>query len=43
MSPSRSAESNAENLLLLESAALADRYSRYIDDLLAKYPPSAPL
>lgn len=34
---SHSAELNAENILLLESPALAERYSRYIDHLIEKY------
>jgi phosphatidylserine/phosphatidylglycerophosphate/cardiolipin synthase-like enzyme len=34
---SRSAEFNAENLLMLENGALADRYSGFIDHLMAKY------
>ena len=34
---SRSAQFNAENILFLESAALADTYSRYIDQLKSKY------
>jgi len=34
---SRSAQSNAENILLIESAALAERYSIYIDHLMQKY------
>jgi phosphatidylserine/phosphatidylglycerophosphate/cardiolipin synthase-like enzyme len=34
---SRSAEFNAENLLMLENSALADRYSAYIDHLMTKY------
>ncbi|HXA08495.1 MAG TPA: phosphatidylserine/phosphatidylglycerophosphate/cardiolipin synthase family protein [Chthoniobacterales bacterium] len=34
---SRSAQFNAENILFLESAALAQRYSVYIDHLLLKY------
>jgi phosphatidylserine/phosphatidylglycerophosphate/cardiolipin synthase-like enzyme len=34
---SRSAQFNAENILFLESAALAQRYSVYIDHLLQKY------
>ena len=34
---SRSAEFNAENLLVLENAALADRYSAFIDHLMTKY------
>ncbi|MDQ2868432.1 MAG: phosphatidylserine/phosphatidylglycerophosphate/cardiolipin synthase family protein [Verrucomicrobiota bacterium] len=34
---SRSAEFNAENILFLESAPLAEIYSAYIDRLLAKY------
>jgi phosphatidylserine/phosphatidylglycerophosphate/cardiolipin synthase-like enzyme len=34
---SRSAQFNAENILFIESAALAERYSAYIDHLLQKY------
>ena len=34
---SRSAQFNAENILFLDSAALAEQYSRYIDHLIAKY------
>ena len=34
---SRSAQANAENLLFLDSAALADDYSAYIDRLIARY------
>ncbi len=34
---SRSAELNAENILFIESAALAAQYSTYIDHLIAKY------
>ena len=34
---SRSAEFNAENILFIESAGLAETYSRYIDHLKAKY------
>jgi phosphatidylserine/phosphatidylglycerophosphate/cardiolipin synthase-like enzyme len=34
---SRSAEFNAENILIIENAALADAYSAYIDHLMAKY------
>lgn len=34
---SRSAEFNAENILFLESSALAETYSAYIDRLIAKY------
>jgi phosphatidylserine/phosphatidylglycerophosphate/cardiolipin synthase-like enzyme len=34
---SRSAEFNAENILFLESAALAETYSHYIDHLIEKY------
>ncbi len=34
---SRSAEFNAENLLILENSALADRYSAFVDHLMAKY------
>ncbi|MGH8095229.1 MAG: phospholipase D-like domain-containing protein [Chthoniobacterales bacterium] len=39
---SRSAQFNAENILFLESAALAERYSVYIDHLLQKYAPALP-
>jgi phosphatidylserine/phosphatidylglycerophosphate/cardiolipin synthase-like enzyme len=34
---SRSAQFNAENILFLDSAALAETYSRYIDHLIEKY------
>ena len=34
---SRSAQFNAENILFIESAALAETYSRYIDHLIEKY------
>lgn len=34
---SRSAEFNAENLLMLDSAPLAERYSTFIDHVMAKY------
>jgi phosphatidylserine/phosphatidylglycerophosphate/cardiolipin synthase-like enzyme len=34
---SRSAQFNAENILFIESVALAERYSVYIDHLLRKY------
>lgn len=34
---SRSAQFNAENLLVLDNAALAERYSAYIDHLMEKY------
>ncbi len=34
---SRSAQFNAENILFIESAALAERYSGYIDHLVGKY------
>jgi phosphatidylserine/phosphatidylglycerophosphate/cardiolipin synthase-like enzyme len=34
---SRSAQFNAENILFLESSALAETYSRYLDHLIAKY------
>jgi phosphatidylserine/phosphatidylglycerophosphate/cardiolipin synthase-like enzyme len=34
---SRSAQYNAENILFIESSALAERYSAYIDHLMAKY------
>ncbi|MGI8436349.1 MAG: phospholipase D-like domain-containing protein [Chthoniobacterales bacterium] len=38
---SRSAQFNAENILFLESAALAESYSFYIDHLEKKYRPAA--
>ncbi len=38
---SRSAQANAENILFVESAALAERYSNYIDHLRQKYRPLA--
>jgi len=34
---SRSAEFNAENILFIDSASLAETYSRYIDHLIQKY------
>src|SRR5437763_431547 len=34
---SRSAEFNAENILFIESAPIAERYSAYIDHLIQKY------
>jgi phosphatidylserine/phosphatidylglycerophosphate/cardiolipin synthase-like enzyme len=34
---SRSAQFNAENILFIESAPLAETYSRYIDHLITKY------
>ena len=34
---SRSAQFNAENILFIESAALAETYSRYIDHLISNY------
>ena len=34
---SRSAQFNAENILFIESALLAERYSAYIDHLVEKY------
>ena len=36
---SRSAELNAENILFIESAPVAETYSSYIDHLIAKYRP----
>jgi phosphatidylserine/phosphatidylglycerophosphate/cardiolipin synthase-like enzyme len=35
---SRSAQFNAENILFIESAALAETYSSYIDHVIQKYP-----
>ncbi len=40
---SRSAQFNAENILFIESAALADQYSGYIDHLMQKYGGSSAL
>jgi phosphatidylserine/phosphatidylglycerophosphate/cardiolipin synthase-like enzyme len=34
---SRSAQYNAENILFIESAGLAERYSNYVDHLITKY------
>jgi phosphatidylserine/phosphatidylglycerophosphate/cardiolipin synthase-like enzyme len=34
---SRSAQYNAENILFIESAGLAERYSAYIDHVREKY------
>jgi phosphatidylserine/phosphatidylglycerophosphate/cardiolipin synthase-like enzyme len=34
---SRSAQFNAENILFIDSAALAEKYSAYIDRLIQKY------
>jgi phosphatidylserine/phosphatidylglycerophosphate/cardiolipin synthase-like enzyme len=34
---SRSAQFNAENILFIESPALAEKYSHYIDHLIQKY------
>ena len=39
---SRSAQFNAENILFIESHALAETYSRYVDHLKAKYGHLAP-
>jgi phosphatidylserine/phosphatidylglycerophosphate/cardiolipin synthase-like enzyme len=39
---SRSAQFNAENILFIESATLAERYSAYIDHLIRKYANAAP-
>jgi phosphatidylserine/phosphatidylglycerophosphate/cardiolipin synthase-like enzyme len=36
---SRSAEFNAENILFIENASLAEKYSAYIDHLIQKYSP----
>jgi phosphatidylserine/phosphatidylglycerophosphate/cardiolipin synthase-like enzyme len=36
---SRSAQFNAENILFIESAALAEAYCAYIDHLKSKYGP----
>jgi phosphatidylserine/phosphatidylglycerophosphate/cardiolipin synthase-like enzyme len=34
---SRSATQNAENVLVLDDQSLADKYSAYIDELVAQY------
>lgn len=39
---SRSAEFNAENILFIESASLAETYSSYIDHLIQKYQSNEP-
>ncbi len=39
---SHSAELNAENILMIDSRALADQYSKYIDHLLEKYRDNRP-
>ena len=36
---SRSGEKNAENVLEIEDAGLADRLAAFIDEVRAKYPP----
>ena len=36
---SRSGESNAENVLELEDAELAERLAGYVDEVRARYPP----
>jgi phosphatidylserine/phosphatidylglycerophosphate/cardiolipin synthase-like enzyme len=38
---SRSGEKNAENVLELKDAALAERLAGYVDDVRARYPPAA--
>jgi phosphatidylserine/phosphatidylglycerophosphate/cardiolipin synthase-like enzyme len=39
---SRSGERNAENVLEIRDAAIADRLATYIDELLVRYPPTTP-
>jgi hypothetical protein len=34
---SHSAEENAENVLVVRSAALAERYNEYVDGLVTRY------
>ena len=36
---SRSGEKNAENVLEIEDAAIADRLAAFVDGVRAKYPP----
>ena len=38
---SRSGEANAENVLEIEDAAIADRLAAWVDELRARYPPAA--
>ena len=40
---SRSGERNAENVLEIRDAAIADRLAAYVDELRARYPPRDPL
>ena len=40
---SRSGEKNAENVLELEDAAIAERLAGYVDEVRARYPPSPSL
>ena len=39
---SRSGERNAENVLEIRSAAIADQLASYIDEIRARYPPATP-
>jgi phosphatidylserine/phosphatidylglycerophosphate/cardiolipin synthase-like enzyme len=39
---SRSGERNAENVLEIRDAAIADRLASYVDEIRAKYPPATP-
>jgi phosphatidylserine/phosphatidylglycerophosphate/cardiolipin synthase-like enzyme len=39
---SRSGERNAENMLEIRDAALADRLAAYVDELRSRYPPATP-
>ena len=36
---SRSGEKNAENVLEIEDAAIADRLAAFVDEVRARYPP----
>ena len=38
---SHSGEQNAENVLEIRDAALADRMAAYVDEIRARYPPLA--
>ena len=40
---SHSGESNAENVIELQSAALADRFAAFADRVIARYPPARPV
>ena len=39
---SRSGERNAENVLEIHDAAIADRLAAFVDEVRARYPPTTP-